>query len=106
MNRLTQMPDATVDILRDIYRQSHSVLAVIQYILRERLGDSYLGHELMVKEAFRLRVSQMAWMSWWFASPHPDQMHITDQELDAKMVPEIESRRHLWDRPACEDDLP
>lgn len=106
MERITNMPDAMVDELREVYRREQSILAVIHHIQRKRLGERHRGYELMVKDAFRLRISQMVWMSWWFEAPLPKQMHITDEELDEKMVPEIESRRHLWDRPACEDGRP
>ena len=106
MKRITNMPDELVDELRDVYREKRSLLAVIRHIQKRGFGQRYLGHEMMVVDTFRLRVGQMAWMSWWFEDPLPGQDHITDEELDEKMVPEIEKNRPLWDRPAASDDEP
>lgn len=104
MKRITKMSDCLVDELRQIYRERKSVIAVIRHIQTCGLEDLHHGgYYLMILEAFRLRVSQMAWMSWWFEAPEPNQDFITDEELDSKMVPEVEANRHLWDKPAAQD---
>lgn len=103
MTRITGIPDDLVNELRQAYREKGSVLVLIRLIQGKKLDNRYLDYELMILDAFRLSLRQIAWMSWWCDDPVPGQDHITDSELEEKMIPEIESRRHLWDRPAADD---
>lgn len=104
MTRLLDMTHDMVDDLRDVYREQRSVLAVIRRAKYRDLGRGHADLHLILLETFRLRVGQMTLFLWWDDDPLPNQAHITDDELDEKMVPEIEARRHLWDKPASEDD--
>ncbi len=106
MNRASKMPDELVDKIRDLYRRERSFATVVHFMRKDGLSNRYFSYQLMLLDTFRLRVGQLSMMMCWIPNERPTSKYLTDEEVDAKMVPEIESRRHLWDRPACEDDLP
>ncbi len=106
MTRASKMPDALVDEIRDLYRRERSFAAVVHFMRRDGRSNRYFSYQVMLLDTFRLRVWQLSSMMSWFPGERPSARFLTDEEVDARMVPEIESRRHLWDRPACDDDRP
>ena len=103
MKRFTGMTDAEIDYVRDFYRRTKSTVQIIRHIKARGDEERYGSDYLMIMEAFCLRVSQASWMSGWWDGPPLDPEALTDEQLDERMRVEIESTRHLWDKPPSQE---